>query len=324
MSYVVSDLGNTIYRFDGSVASIQTGGLLDLNLLNFGSTTPIHGVFRTEGGVLNERTDDTASVSLNGGPWEPLDFIGAGTMQTLKILFIPVLAVPVTVFTIGSEVYLYLPNGPAILSGVSSSFTISNTSSTTLPKGRNVCIASGSRILTEGGERLVESLRLGDRVMTKDHGLRPLIWIGCSAVPVGNQRHWPDLRAVEIAAGAFGHNRPRSLLRVSQQHRILLRHHGCERLASAKHLLGLSGIRLAQPLARLRYFHLLFNAHELIRANGLWVESLYLGPEAKSILHPIDRLRIEKRLPGPPLIDRPSPPPARPFMTRADFEAVVN
>lgn len=318
MSYVVSELGNTIYAYNGSLIGLQTGGILDVNLVNFGSDSAMSGTMRTEGGVLNSANEGTASFSLNGGDWHSVDFLGAGTMQTLKLLFIPVLAVPAMAFAVDGQVYLYLPNGPALLSGVASSFSLSATTGMTLPSGRNVCLANGSRITTAKGERLIESLQVGDLILTKDRGLRPLLLIESQAIPVAQQVLWDHQRPIKIAKGSFGRNRPRCDLYVSQQHCVLLRHAHCERLARAKHLVGREGITTSSPRPFLRYYHLLFDRHELIRADGLWVESLYLGPEALGSLSPATLAKIRQH----DCLDTTAPP-VRPILSRHDLSTRV-
>ncbi|MEL6479553.1 MAG: Hint domain-containing protein, partial [Pseudomonadota bacterium] len=43
-----------------------------------------------------------------------------------------------------------------------------------------VCYCPGALILTNRGEVPVEDLRVGDLLVTADHGLQPLVWIGVS------------------------------------------------------------------------------------------------------------------------------------------------
>ena len=76
---------------------------------------------------------------------------------------------------------------------------------------------------------------------------------------------------------------------VSPQHRILVQSPIAERmfgvsevLAAAKHLTGIAGIELAGELRDVSYFHLLFDRHEVVFANGARMESLYLGPMAQA------------------------------------------
>ncbi|WP_373356914.1 Hint domain-containing protein [Pseudoroseicyclus sp. CXY001] len=140
------------------------------------------------------------------------------------------------------------------------------------------CFAAGTLIDTPDGPRKVEELAAGDMVLTRDHGARPIVWVGRRRVP-GRGR----LAPVEIAAGALGNARP---LRLSQQHRVLLEgwrvalHFGeTEALTAAKHLVNDSTIRIA-PCDEVEYVHLALDAHEILFAEGLATESLHLGPGA--------------------------------------------
>ncbi|MEO1422830.1 MAG: Hint domain-containing protein [Pseudomonadota bacterium] len=136
-----------------------------------------------------------------------------------------------------------------------------------------VCFTTGTMILTESGERPVESLAEGDLVWTQDHGLQPLRWVGATSVPA--TRH---LAPVLIEAGALGNARP---LLVSQQHRILLSGMDAlclfgeaEVLAPAKHLVDGDRIRILSG-GVVTYHHLRFDRHEIVRSNGVLSESLH-------------------------------------------------
>ncbi len=137
-----------------------------------------------------------------------------------------------------------------------------------------ICYDRGTLISTDRGLRPIESLRIGDRVVTQDNGAQPIQWIG-NRHAIGGGRCAP----VEIAAGVLGAFAP---LRVSQQHRILLRGPNAELLfgdaevfAPAAHLINGTSIRLTQ-VARVQYFHLLLERHEIIFANGVASDSLHI------------------------------------------------
>jgi len=46
-----------------------------------------------------------------------------------------------------------------------------------------VCFTSGTELLTKRGKQLIENLRVGDMIVTRDNGLQPLKWIGPKTVP---------------------------------------------------------------------------------------------------------------------------------------------
>lgn len=154
-----------------------------------------------------------------------------------------------------------------------------------------VCFANGTRIATPSGAVAVEVLRPGDLVCTLDHGHCPLSWVGRIAVSAAQMSLDPRLRPVELAPGSLGPGRPAAPLRVSQQHRILIRSPIARRmfgtsevLAAAKTLTGAPNINIRSGDAGLSYHHLLFDRHEIINANGADAESLYTGDEARKTL----------------------------------------
>jgi len=155
------------------------------------------------------------------------------------------------------------------------------------PYNQFVCFARGGLILTADGERRVEDLRVGDLVKTRDSGMKAIRWIGSRVVAARG-----NLAPVTIKAGAFGHVDeravPHSDLTVSPQHRILLSGWRCElvvgeeqALVAAKHLCS-NDMIYAAPHMTVEYFHLMFDEHEIIYANGAETESFHPGVMGKS------------------------------------------
>ncbi|MGJ8545206.1 MAG: Hint domain-containing protein [Sulfitobacter sp.] len=139
----------------------------------------------------------------------------------------------------------------------------------------NICFAHGTHIETDKGQVPIETLRVGDRIKTMDHGFQAIRWIGSTTVP-GLRLHAP----IRIAAGALGNTRP---LWVSQQHRMLVSgagvqfHFGeAEVLVAAKYLAAMPGIDLIE-VPQIEYFHMLFDRHEIVFAEGIPSESFYPG-----------------------------------------------
>ncbi|TQS70013.1 Hint domain-containing protein [Rhodobacteraceae bacterium] len=156
-----------------------------------------------------------------------------------------------------------------------------------------ICFAAGTMIDTAHGARAIETLVAGDLVMTKDHGARPIRWIGSTAFTAQALAARENLRPIRIAAGALGDNRPATDLTVSRQHRVLVRSRVAERmfgsaeaLVPAKDLLGMPGVAIVNDAEGVCYFHMLFDAHEVVFSNGLETESLHTGPEAIKSLSP--------------------------------------
>ncbi|WP_189640226.1 Hint domain-containing protein, partial [Paramylibacter ulvae] len=138
-----------------------------------------------------------------------------------------------------------------------------------------VCFARGTMIRTETGEKAIEDLVTGDRVVTRDNGVQELRWIGSRTVSATG-----NFAPIMIKAGAMGNDRD---LMVSPQHRMLIEgwkaemlYGEAEVLAAAKHLVNGDSI-YAQEGGEVEYFHMLFDQHELVIANGAISESFHPG-----------------------------------------------
>lgn len=138
--------------------------------------------------------------------------------------------------------------------------------------GGPVCFVAGTMITTEHGDRSIETLQIGDLVMTQDHGLQPIRWIGHrNAAAVGN------FAPVHFAPGAIGNRDP---FEVSQNHRIMIRDDMAdvlfgqnEVLVAAKHLINDGSIRLRRR-GMVHYVHILFDRHEIVTTDNVQSESL--------------------------------------------------
>ncbi|MEM9755467.1 MAG: Hint domain-containing protein [Pseudomonadota bacterium] len=139
------------------------------------------------------------------------------------------------------------------------------------------CFTAGTPIDTPDGPRAVETLRPGDLVLTVDDGAQPLSAVAASRISVADLTERPHLRPVEIAPGALGNS---DVVRVSPQHGVLVRGARAEMLfgtaevlVPAKALVGAPGIRQAPLDGPVRYIHLLFERHQLVKSAGLISES---------------------------------------------------
>lgn len=154
-----------------------------------------------------------------------------------------------------------------------------------------VCFNRGTLIDTPSGPVAIEDLQAGDSVLTLDHGAQCLRWISARKLDNIQLTMCPKLRPIRIAAGALGQDLPKRDLVVSPQHRIMFRSRIAQRmfgsteiLVPAKKLVGLPGISVDDGMQSVEYFHMLFDRHEVVFAEGAPAESLFTGPEAlKSI-----------------------------------------
>ncbi|MDP3861240.1 MAG: Hint domain-containing protein [Phaeovulum sp.] len=145
------------------------------------------------------------------------------------------------------------------------------------------CFTPGALIETKVGPVPVELLRIGQKVLTRDSGYQSIRWIGRRALAARDLAANPGLQPVLISAGALGNGLPSADLLVSPQHRMLfsrpradLLFGEAEVLVAALHLVGRRGIARARRDS-VTYLHIMFDAHEIILADGAWTESFQPG-----------------------------------------------
>ena len=155
------------------------------------------------------------------------------------------------------------------------------------------CFTRGTLIATHNGLRAIEDLSAGDRVLTMDNGYQEIAWIGARKLDAIDLRMNTKLLPIRIKMGALGKGLPEQDLMVSPQHRMLVRSLIAKRmfgenevLISANKLLPLDGINIVEDAENVEYFHMLFDHHEIVFANGAPSESLFTGPEALKSLDP--------------------------------------
>lgn len=141
-----------------------------------------------------------------------------------------------------------------------------------------ICFARGTRVMTPGGLRRVETLGPGRLVQTRDNGFQPVLWIGQSQFPAVG-----PAAPIKLRPGALGNERA---LVLSPNHRVLLTGWRAEMLFGEPEVLAPAAalrddIRiLRQPGGTVEYVHLAFERHEVILSEDLWTESLLPGSEA--------------------------------------------
>lgn len=146
-----------------------------------------------------------------------------------------------------------------------------------------ICFTPGTRIATQKGEVLVENLRAGDKVFTRDNGAQTLRWVGRRDLTPEQMNAHPEYQPIMIRQGALGKGLPERDMLVSPQHRMLVSSDVAallfderEVLVAAKHLTGLDGVDQVRSHA-ISYLHLMFDQHEVVLANGAWSESFQPG-----------------------------------------------
>lgn len=145
------------------------------------------------------------------------------------------------------------------------------------------CFTPGTLIATPQGERRVEDLRPGDRVITRDNGIQVIRWAGRRDLSAAELAQAPNMQPILIRRGALGIGLPERDMLVSPNHRILIANEKTqlffeerEVLVAAKHLTGMEGIDRVE-VDEVSYVHFMFDRHEVILSDGAWTESFQPG-----------------------------------------------
>jgi len=161
------------------------------------------------------------------------------------------------------------------------SLTLTNRGATVDPRRLNfdttnvICFCRGTRIACANGAFAVEDLKVGDRVITRDHGYQKIRWIGRTLI-----KAHPEIAPIRIRKGVLENSRD---LLISPNHRVLLKGPMLELLLGhtevlvpAKYLVDGEAV-LREPPGDVEYFHILFDCHELILSEQCWTESFHPG-----------------------------------------------
>jgi hypothetical protein len=141
------------------------------------------------------------------------------------------------------------------------------------------CFTPGSMIATPRGERRVEDLQLGDRVITRDNGIQDIRWIGARVLQGAELTSAAHLKPILVHQGALGNGLPERDMMLSPNHRVLVANDKTalyfedrEVLVAAKHLTGLEGVAPVE-VSGVAYIHFMCAQHEVVLSDGAWSES---------------------------------------------------
>ncbi len=133
----------------------------------------------------------------------------------------------------------------------------------------NPCFAAGTLILTTRGEIPVETLAVGDQVITPDGGEQQVIWIGRRELDLAAALRPEALRPIIIEPGALADGVPSRRLCLSPDHALYL--DGV--LVPAKALMNWNSIRQDYAVSSVTYYHIELPGHGPLFAEGTAVES---------------------------------------------------
>jgi hypothetical protein len=133
------------------------------------------------------------------------------------------------------------------------------------------CFLKGTRILTLCGERAVQELRIDEEVQTLN-GPKPIKWIGYNKFWKAEGAPWHGrIKPIRVARFAIDDRTPHRDLYVSPEHCLFL--DGV--LIPVIYLVNNTtvGPNMPSDLDTIEYYHVEFDTHEVIYAEGVCVES---------------------------------------------------
>ena len=228
-------------------------------------------------GAINQ-PGSTVSVDANA-----LGLVGVGLTGTYTGFSLPQGATePVYYFNVTggnlvTPVAIAVSNGSVPALNLASSV---NASAITAPDSPTiVCFATGTQILTSRGDVAVEDLQVGDRAVTASGALRPITWIGHREMAARSGSLSFNQQPVRVRAGAFGHDLPARDLFLSPGHPVLV---GADADNEGGVLVPvmclINGTTITrEPVARVTYWHIELDAHDILLAEGLPAESYIDG-----------------------------------------------
>ena len=169
------------------------------------------------------------------------------------------------------------------------------------------CFGAGTAISTPFGSRAVESLRIGDPILSADGRTVPVKWLGTQTAR--KLFAGPRIQPVRIRAGALGDGLPHSDLTVTADHGMIL--DGLVINASA--LVNddsIDWVPMNELPDRVTYYHVETENHDVILANGAPTETFIDIPGrqafdnyaeylelygAERIIPEMDRMRISSQ-----------------------------
>ena len=157
----------------------------------------------------------------------------------------------------------------------------------------SVCYARGTKIKTPAGERPVEKLRPGLKVITLvdgDEVPRTVKWVGHRRIDLTKHPRPKTMAPIRIERGAFDDNVPHTDLLLSPDHAVFVD----GMLICIRQLVNGSTIRRERGWTAVDYYHVELDDHGILLAEGLPAESyldtgnsaFFANSRAPQVLHP--------------------------------------
>ncbi len=155
-------------------------------------------------------------------------------------------------------------------------FTLTEASGDTVVTTDAPCFCTGTLIVTDQGERVVESLEVGDLVVTLQDGvevLMPIRWLGRRRLVVAHHPEGERVDPIRIACDAVAPGAPARDLFVSPDHALFLD----GMLIQARQLVNHMTITHDVGRAVVTYHHVELDQHAVLIADGMPCESYLDG-----------------------------------------------
>ncbi|RIA46327.1 Hint domain-containing protein [Hephaestia caeni] len=185
---------------------------------------------------------------------------------------------PMEVLNAGGDIIPFTGVSGGFIFGV---YGVANASDSNIPPGAVVanqaifdrdssvfCFAEGTLIATASGKVAVETLSVGDPVLTASGEERLVKWIGRTVARPARHRRPHEVNPVCVRAHAFGPSLPERDLRLSPGHAVYVE--GV--LVPVVHLVNGATI-VQEDVEQIRYYHVELDAHDVLLAEGLPCES---------------------------------------------------
>lgn len=179
------------------------------------------------------------------------------------------------------------------------------------------CFTSGTLINTSEGPVAVEDLRPGMLVVTRDNGFQAVTWVGIRAMSGRHLLDNPHLGPVFVKAGAFGNGLPTRDMMMSPNTRLPVTSMTgrfvvaeVEEMAALKTLVDHRGIQMIDTTG-VSYVHVMLDGHQVIVANGCWVECFKTGDYSLGAIGNSQRNEIFELFPELVATQREQPKPAK-------------
>jgi hypothetical protein len=155
---------------------------------------------------------------------------------------------------------------------------------TNITESSVACYCRGTLIATTDGERPVETLEIGDDVVTASGAARPIKWIGKRSYGGRFLMGRKDILPICFKAGSLGNDVPRRDLWISPHHAMFFENETGGVLIEAKDVVNGASIVQAEDVDSVEYFHIELETHDVIIAEGAWSET-FVDDDSRGMFH---------------------------------------